>query len=85
MSAPNPARRFAHVCGATPDRIGVRVPVLAAAVAVLADGVGGLALTSANLRGEAPPDRLADVPAELRDLCAFAVDGGILGGTPSSV
>ncbi len=47
--------------------------------------IGGLALTSANLRGEPPPDRLARVPAELRDLCAFAVDGGVLVGTPSSV
>ena len=85
LVVPNPQRRFTHLCGATPERIGVRVPVLATAVAALADAVGGLALTSANLRGDAPPDRLADVPAELRDLCAFAVDGGVLAGTPSSV
>ena len=85
LVVPNPAGRFAHLCGATPDRIGVRVPVLAAAVAALADAAGGLALTSANLRGGPPPDRLADVPAELRDLCAFTIDGGVLAGTPSSV
>ena len=85
LVVPNPAGRYAHLCGATPDRIGVRVPVLAAAVAALADAAGGLALTSANLRGEPSPDRLADVPAELRDLCAFAIDGGVLAGTPSSV
>jgi L-threonylcarbamoyladenylate synthase len=85
LIVPNSGRRFAHLCGATPTRIGVRVPVLAAEVAGLADAVGGLALTSANLRGEPPPARLADVPAKLRDACAFAIDGGELAGTASSV
>jgi L-threonylcarbamoyladenylate synthase len=85
LVVPNPDRRFAHLCGATPERIGVRVPVLVAEVARLADAVGGLALTSANLRGEPPPARLADVPAALRELCAFAIDGGEAHGTPSSV
>lgn len=81
----NPGRRFAHLCGATPERIGVRVPVLAADVAGLADAVGGLAVTSANLRGEPAPARLADVPNELRALCALEIDGGALPGTASSV
>ena len=54
-------------------------------VARLADAVGGIALTSANLRGEAPAARLADVPAELRGLAALEVDAGELAGTPSSV
>jgi L-threonylcarbamoyladenylate synthase len=85
LIVPNPARRFAHLCGGTPERIGVRVPVLPPAVATLADAVGGVALTSANLRGEEPPARLADVPRKLRRLCAVEVDGGELGGTPSSV
>jgi L-threonylcarbamoyladenylate synthase len=85
LVVPNPGRRFAHLCGATPGRIGVRVPVLAPDVAGLADAVGGLALTSANLRGEEAPARLADVPAALRDLCAWELDGGDLAGTPSSV
>jgi L-threonylcarbamoyladenylate synthase len=82
---PNPARRLAHLCGTTPERIGVRVPVLPPAVAALADAVGGVALTSANLRGEDPPARLEDVPDELRRRCGFAIDGGELRGTPSSV
>jgi len=81
----NPGRRFAHLCGATPEQIGVRVPVLLQEVGRLADAVGGVALTSANLRGERPPARLADVPAELRGLCAVEIDGGELAGTPSSV
>ena len=81
----NPARRFAHLCGVTPERIGVRVPVLLPGVAALVDAVGGVALTSANLRGEVPPARLADVPGGLRRLCAVEIDAGELGGTPSSV
>ncbi len=85
LIVPNPARRFAHLCGETPERIGVRVPVLEPDVSALADAVGGLALTSANLRGGEPPARLADVPAELRRLCPVEIDGGELGGTPSSV
>ncbi len=69
----NPAGRFPHLCGATPERIGVRVPVLVPEVARLADAVGGLALTSANLRGEPAPARARrGPPADLRSLCAVA-------------
>jgi L-threonylcarbamoyladenylate synthase len=85
LIVPNPGHRFAHLCGAAPDRIGVRVPVLPADVAGLADAVGGLALTSANLRGEPPPGRLSDVPGALRRLCVVEIDGGELAGTASSV
>jgi L-threonylcarbamoyladenylate synthase len=85
LVVPNPARRFAHLCGTTPARIGVRVPMLVAAVAALTDAVGGVALTSANMRGEEPPARLADVPDDLRRLCDVVVDGGELAGMPSSV
>ena len=85
LVVPNPGRRFAHLCGATPERVGVRVPVLHPEVARLADAVGGVALTSANRRGAEPPARLADVPDELRRLCAVVVDGGELAGMPSSV
>ncbi|HEY0389953.1 MAG TPA: Sua5/YciO/YrdC/YwlC family protein [Gaiellales bacterium] len=81
----NPAHRFAHACGARTDRIGVRVPRLAPAVAGLADDAGGLVITSANLRGGPDPARLADVPGALRRAAAFAVDGGALPGLPSSV
>src|SRR5207342_2094799 len=37
LVVPNPGRRFAYLCGTTPTRIGVRVPVLAPDVARLAD------------------------------------------------
>jgi L-threonylcarbamoyladenylate synthase len=85
LVVPNPGRRFAYVCGESPDRIGVRVPVLDPAVAVLADALGGLLATSANLRGEPAPARLDQVPEELRRACALVVDGGTLPGSPSAV
>jgi L-threonylcarbamoyladenylate synthase len=85
LIVPNPARRLAHVCGGDPDRIGVRVPVLAPAVAGLADAVGSLLITSANERGGADPARLDAVPASLATAVAIAVDGGTLDGVPSSV
>jgi L-threonylcarbamoyladenylate synthase len=82
---PNPGGRFAYLCGSTPDRIGVRVPELAPDIAELADAVGGLAMTSANRRGERPPGRLSDVPEELRAVAAVVVDGGTLPGVASTV
>jgi L-threonylcarbamoyladenylate synthase len=85
LVVPNPGRRFAYLCGRSPERIGVRVPELAPAVAELADAVGGLALTSANRRGQAAPGRLSDVPPELRSAAAVVVDGGTLPGIASTV
>jgi L-threonylcarbamoyladenylate synthase len=77
--------RFPHLCGHAPDRIGVRVAVLDPAIAELADAVGGLLITSANLRGDPAPGRLADVSAELTAQAAVVVDGGELPGAASSV
>ena len=85
LVVPNSGRRFAYLCGPSPERIGVRVPELAPAVAELADAVGGLALTSANRRGEAAPGRLSDVPPELRSAAVVVVDGGTLPGIASTV
>jgi L-threonylcarbamoyladenylate synthase len=81
----NPARRLPHLCGETPERIGVRVPALDPAVAELADAVGGLLITSANERGQDAPARLVDVPARLRTACRIVVDGGELPGLASCV
>ncbi len=85
LVVPNPKRRFRPLCGESADRIGVRVPVLAAGVAALADEAGGLALTSANLRGEPPPRALAAVAAEVVAACTVVIDGGVLRGEPSCV
>jgi L-threonylcarbamoyladenylate synthase len=85
LIVPNPGERFAHLCGGTPDRIGVRVPHLDTAVAALADAVGGLMITSANERGGPDPARLDQVPPAIRSAAGFEVDGGLLPGVPSTV
>ena len=57
--------------------IGIRVPVLPDGVADLANAVGGLLATSANLRGGADPATLEEVPAKLsRQAAGFEIDGG---------
>jgi L-threonylcarbamoyladenylate synthase len=81
----NPAARFRHLCGDTPEKIGVRVPDLDPGVADLADAVDGLLITSANERGGLAPAAVGRVPAGLREACALVVDGGHLPGLASSV
>jgi L-threonylcarbamoyladenylate synthase len=85
LIVPNPAGRFPHVCGASPDMIGIRVPVLPDDVAYLANGVRGLVATSANLRGGPDPAALDEVPPPIRQAAGFEVDGGRLRGAPSAV
>jgi L-threonylcarbamoyladenylate synthase len=85
LIVPNPGRRFAHVCGDVPEVIGIRVPVLPADVADLANAVGGLLATSANLRGGPDPATLDQVPEQVRAAAGFEVDGGHVRGTPSAV
>jgi len=81
---PNPAKRFAWLCGETPEAIGVRVPELDGPGREVLDRVGALAATSANLAGGPESRRLADVPETIRAACVL-VDGGELPGTPSTV
>ena len=82
---PNPAERFRWITGATPDRIGVRVPELTGPGAEVLAQVGAVVATSANLRGGPEPTRVEDVPVEIRAGAAAILDGGELPGTPSTV
>jgi L-threonylcarbamoyladenylate synthase len=82
---PNPAQRFRWLTGSRPDTIGVRVPELEGEARAIVKRVGAVAATSANLPGGPDPARLDDVPQEIRSGCAALVDGGELGGTPSTV
>lgn len=82
---PNPNRRYAWLCGDTPDRIGLRVPELLPGIAVAIDRVGAIAASSANLAGEEPVTDLAELPPEIAAACAIAIDAGRLPGTPSTV
>jgi L-threonylcarbamoyladenylate synthase len=82
---PNPGERFRWLTGSTPDRIGVRVPVLTGPGAEVLERVGAVVATSANLRGGPEPTRVEDVPVEIRAGAAAILDGGELPGTPSTV
>ena len=82
---PNPARRFRWLSGATPEAIGVRVPLLPDLARAVVERVGAVLATSANLPGGPDPRRLADVPEELRAASGAALDGGELPGVPSTV
>jgi L-threonylcarbamoyladenylate synthase len=82
---PNPGRRYAHLCGDRPERIGLRVSVFPQ---VLADAIasgGAIVATSANPHGGPDPRALEDVPAELCEQCAVVVDGGATAGRASTV
>jgi len=82
---PNPARRYSWLTGANYDSIGVRVPELPEPSAELCVRISALAATSANHAGGLDPARLEDVPEELREAAAVAIDGGQLPGVPSTV
>lgn len=82
---PNPAQRFAWLCGSRPDAIGVRVPAVSGVAHELLSRAGPLVATSANLPGGPDPRSLADVPPEIVAAAAATLDGGELPGTPSTV
>jgi tRNA A37 threonylcarbamoyladenosine synthetase subunit TsaC/SUA5/YrdC len=63
----------------------VRIPEVAGLAAELLARVGVVAVTSANLHGGADPRRVDDIPGEILDGVAAALDVGALPGTPSTV
>jgi L-threonylcarbamoyladenylate synthase len=73
---PNPERRYTHLCGDDPQRIGVRVSAFPPALARAIDAVGAILATSANLHGGSDPRTLGEVPAEIAEQCAVLLDGG---------
>jgi L-threonylcarbamoyladenylate synthase len=85
LVVPNLEQRFSWLSAARPETIGVRVPRLVGPAAEIVARVGMIVATSANLPGGPDPCRLDDVPPEIRGGVAFAVDGGKLPGTPSTV
>ena len=85
LVVPNPACRFAWLCGDDPSAIGIRVPTLAGSAADVVRAVGAVAATSANLPGGPEARSVEQVPAPLRAGSAVVVDGGELPGVPSTV
>ena len=85
LVVPNPGRRFPWLNEERPETLGVRVPDVTGAGREVLDALGALVATSANLPGGTDPRTLADVPPELLAAAAAVVDGGVLGGAPSTV
>jgi L-threonylcarbamoyladenylate synthase len=76
----NPERRYPLACREDPERLGVR----------LIDGpLAGMPLpvfqTSANASGYAPPAAFGDIDEAILGAADLAIDGGELGGEPSTV
>ena len=85
LVVPNPGLRFRWLNQERPEALGVRVPDVAGPGKEVLDALGALVATSANLPGSRDPRTLADVPQELVAAAAATVDGGGLGGAPSTV
>lgn len=81
----NPARRFAPACADTPERLGLRVPVLEHGLAPLASSTSRVFQTSANLSGGVDVTDLEDVEPAILDGVDLALDGGTLLGYGSTV
>jgi L-threonylcarbamoyladenylate synthase len=82
---PNPRRRYRWLAGETPEKIGVRVPLLPEETFAAVSAVGAVLATSANDPGGPNPVTLEDVPRRIRDGCGAELDLGPLPGTPSTV
>jgi L-threonylcarbamoyladenylate synthase len=85
LVVPNPGRRFPWLNEQRLDTLGVRVPAVSGPGKEILEALGALVATSANLPGGPDPGVLADVPAELLAAAGAVVDGGRLGGAPSTV
>ena len=76
----NPEHRYPLACREDPGRLGVRLiegPLSGASCAVLQ--------TSANRSGEPAPSRFLDLAPAIVEGADLAIDGGELGGEPSTV
>jgi L-threonylcarbamoyladenylate synthase len=76
----NPGRRYPLACREDPERLGIRLiegPLAGAACPVFQ--------TSANPKGEPAPHRFEDIAPSILAGADVAIDGGQLGGQPSTV
>jgi L-threonylcarbamoyladenylate synthase len=76
----NPERRYPLACREDPERLGVRL---------IEGPLAGMPLpvfqTSANVSGYAAPDSFEGIDAAILEAADLAIDGGMLGGSPSTV
>ena len=76
----NPERRYPLACGDQPERLGVRL-----IDGPLAGAMCPIFQTSANRSGQQPPASFSEVDPSILAAVDLAIDGGELGGQPSSV
>ena len=81
----NPSRLYPLACGPAPERLGLRVPALDGPLEPLAAMQRPVLQSSANRSGGTDARRLSDVDPAIRAGVDFALDGGELPGTPSTV
>jgi L-threonylcarbamoyladenylate synthase len=82
---PNPLRRYPLACGQTPERLGLRVPLLDGPLAPLAAVRWPVLQSSANRSGGRAVRRLQAVDEDIRRGVDVELDAGVLPGTPSTV
>jgi L-threonylcarbamoyladenylate synthase len=82
---PNSARRFPLAAAGSPGVLGLRVPLLPAALQPLAELQRPVMQSSANISGEHDAQRLADVTPALLEEVDLVLDGGELPGIASTV
>ena len=76
----NPERRYPLACRGNPERLGVRL-----IGGPLAGAMHPVFQTSANRSGEPAPASFSDLDEGIVELANLAIDGGRLGGRPSTV
>lgn len=76
----NPRRRYPLACREDPGRLGIRL-----IEGPLAGAMCPLFQTSANHSGEPPASVFDEIPRGIVDAVDIAIDGGALGGLPSTV
>ncbi len=81
----NPAQRFGAACRTDPLTLGLRVPRLPASLAALGGVTIPVMQSSANTSGQPDARTLEEVPDSMRQGADLVLDGGELGGTPSTV
>jgi L-threonylcarbamoyladenylate synthase len=81
----NRSRRFAPACRVDPSTLGLRVPDLTGGLEPLRSVGVPVLQSSANLSGEPDARTLDAVPERLLEAADLVIDGGELGGTPSTV
>jgi L-threonylcarbamoyladenylate synthase len=76
----NSGRRYPLACREDVERLGVRL-----LAGPLAGAMCPVFQTSANISGKPAPSQFEDVPDSIRAAVDLAIDGGSLGGLPSTV